>query len=79
MLLDILVFIAAVAGQMVCYWVPTRLPVEPAPARVLAGVLVALTIAFSLLSFFAPGPFLFEDPEPGLSGIPHDYEDHELE
>jgi hypothetical protein len=76
--LDIIIFVIAVAaGQLVSYRTLTLGGLGATPSRLLGAVLALMIAAYSLLSYFAPACFLFEDPETGGYGILEEYGGHD--
>lgn len=78
LILDIVIFVVAVAaGHLVSYKVMTSAEIDAAVSRALSVLLAVMVLVYSLLSFFAPSWFLFEDPETGQYGILNEYGDHD--
>lgn len=69
--------VGVLAGNVVAYRVLTAPPLGQRTKRVAAGMLVAMTLAFSLLTWFPPRMFLFENfygyEYSGEYGILEDY------
>lgn len=78
LLADVIIFIVSViAGQLVSLKILNSPKTYPRGTRPLAGtVVVLMTLAFSLLSYYPFENFLFEHPEGGEYGILEDYHDH---
>ena len=71
LLADILVFVLAVAaGQFASYRVLVAPTARPSARRFAVVSLLVLVAAFSLLTYYPPRFFLFEDPISGQYGIP---------
>lgn len=68
---DILIFVVAVVlGQMASYGVLRSRPLPRGLHWLAAVSLIVLTLAFALLTFYAPEFGLFRDPVSGAYGIP---------
>jgi len=68
---DIAIFVLAViVGQAVGYRLMLRPPFSRTVRRIAAALLLAATLAFSLLSYFPPQYPLFQDSRTGDYGIP---------
>jgi len=78
LILDIIIFIVSgISGQFVSMKLLAREKIQVEWMRKTAiGVLILMTISFSLLSYFPPKNFLFAHPENGEFGILSEY-DHD--
>ena len=67
---DISLFVVAVfAGQILSARLMKRAPFGRSTRRAALGLLILLTAAFSLATYFPPRAFLFQDPRSGKYGI----------
>jgi len=78
LILDVIIFIiSAITGQIISMRLMQRDTIEVAWLRKLAvGILIAMTLAFSTLSYYPMKNFIFTHPENGEFGILSDY-DHD--
>jgi hypothetical protein len=69
--IDLTIFvIAVIIGQLISYKILTISPLPNWLNSMGIAVLLMMTIAFSMLTYFAPGMAIFRDPVNGGYGIP---------